>query len=393
MKRILSLFIILLMLTPGISIFAQTIQELQQEHQEVRDQIQETQEELEVTQQEINDLEQEIREMDMAIEHAAFHLELTENILDSTLQELAQAETELEEAQQAWDEHFERFQIRLRRMYIQGPVGYLEVILQANSFSDFLTRLDHMNTVARSDRYMSERLQEAEDLVSYKFHQIQEQIIRVEELQSAQTVFLIDLEDAQDRHQQFMYELEQDAYRHEVALMQFQQSSDRLAHLIREAQAEEERRQQIARAAAQRVGQVTVQTEGGSMTWPLPGHRRLSSGYGYRNHPRSGRREFHTGIDLPAPRGTNIVAAQGGTVILSGWHGGFGTTVIIDHGNGLSTLYAHNSANLVSVGDRVSQGDVIARVGSTGVSTGPHLHFEVRRNGNHVNPGPYLGIR
>ena len=128
------------------------------------------------------------------------------------------------------------------------------------------------------------------------------------------------------------------------------------------------------------------------MNWPLPGFTRISSGYGQRTHPISRRSEFHTGIDLPAPSGTYIYAAESGTVIISGWNGGFGNTVVIDHDNGLSSLYAHNSRNLVSVGQWVNRGDRIARVGSTGVSTGPHLHFEVRHNGRHVSPYGYLGI-
>ena len=122
--------------------------------------------------------------------------------------------------------------------------------------------------------------------------------------------------------------------------------------------------------------------------WPVSG--KISSGFGWRRGPFGGGNEHHDGIDIPARTGTHIHAAGGGTVTFSGWRNGHGNTVIIDHGDGMSTLYAHNSRNIVTVGQRVSRGDVIAHVGSTGRSTGPHLHFEVHVNGRPVNPRPFM---
>jgi len=122
--------------------------------------------------------------------------------------------------------------------------------------------------------------------------------------------------------------------------------------------------------------------------WPISGQ--ISSGFGWRSGPFGGSSEHHDGIDIPARTGTHIHAAGGGTVTFSGWRNGHGNTVIIDHGNGMYTLYAHNSHNVVAVGQRVSRGDVIAHVGSTGRSTGPHLHFEVHVNGRPVNPRPFM---
>lgn len=123
--------------------------------------------------------------------------------------------------------------------------------------------------------------------------------------------------------------------------------------------------------------------------WPIRG--RISSGFGWRRDPFGGRTsQHHNGIDIPARTGTAIRAAGGGTVTFSGWNGGYGNTVIIDHGIGITTMYSHNSRNRVSVGERVERGDIIANVGSTGRSTGPHLHYEVRRNGTAINPVPFL---
>ena len=392
MKKLLIMVFAAVMAMSTLTVAAQTIQELQQQQQEIQSEAQEVRGELTVTRQEMEELEYEILLMDQKLEEAEEELEAIEEDLAETKIELEKTEQALEQAQQDRDEHFERFKTRLRVMYIHGPVGYLEVVLQATSFSDFLTRLDHMNTIARSDREMAERLQAAEDLVTDRLEATIINMERIEELQAVQEELILELEDILQLKYEFMTQLEEDAYRHQITIRQLEQADQEVAAQIQRLREEEEARRRAAQAAARRAQRQVVQPSGGRMRWPVPGRYEISSGYGNRIHPISRRAEFHTGIDIPAPNGTNIVAADSGTVIISGRMGGYGNTVVIDHGNGLSTLYGHNSRNLVAVGDWVNRGDVIARVGSTGVSTGPHLHFEVRHNGRHVNPGSYLGI-
>ncbi len=122
--------------------------------------------------------------------------------------------------------------------------------------------------------------------------------------------------------------------------------------------------------------------------WPVPG--RISSGYGRREHPLSGDSKFHSGLDISVPRGTRVATTADGIVSYSGWSPGGGNTVVIEHGHGFSTAYAHNERNLVRVGQRVRRGNVIAVSGSTGTSTGPHIHYEIWKGGRHVNPETYL---
>lgn len=131
-------------------------------------------------------------------------------------------------------------------------------------------------------------------------------------------------------------------------------------------------------------------SRGGKMLWPTPGYSRITSDYGMRVHPILKTKRMHTGIDIAAPMGAKVVAALDGGVIYVGWNGAYGRTVIVDHGSGISTMYPHLSKSLVKVGQEVRAGQKIAEVGSTGWSTGPHIHFEVRKNGDPINPWPYL---
>ena len=126
------------------------------------------------------------------------------------------------------------------------------------------------------------------------------------------------------------------------------------------------------------------------MAWSTPSVKRVTSEYGYRIHPILGYKKLHTGMDIGAPTGTTVVAANDGTVIMSGWNNSYGYVIMIDHGGGIVTVYAHNSKLLVSKGQKVTRGQSIAKSGSTGMSTGPHVHFEVRENGAYKNPRNYL---
>ena len=167
-------------------------------------------------------------------------------------------------------------------------------------------------------------------------------------------------------------------------------ANQEITNLIKKAQEEQAREEQRQRNKNNRNKGTKFNYSSGKLGWPVPGRSNISSGYGSRTSPIKGKGEFHPGLDIPAPTGTAICAAESGKVISSGSINGYGYTVIIDHGNGLSTLYGHNSKLKVRVGQFVSRGDVIALAGSTGWSTGPHCHFEVRVNGRHTNPWSYL---
>jgi murein DD-endopeptidase MepM/ murein hydrolase activator NlpD len=168
-----------------------------------------------------------------------------------------------------------------------------------------------------------------------------------------------------------------------AAQEQLEQDSQKLQTLIQQKIAERKAREARAKANSK----IRIR---GTGVFAFPSNARTSSPFGWRTHPILGYRRFHAGLDFAASYGSTIRAADSGTVIFSGWYGGYGKTLIIDHGRGLTTLYAHCSKLYVAEGQRVQKGQAIAAVGSTGLSTGPHLHFEVRRNGSPVNPAKYL---
>lgn len=290
---------------------------------------------------------------------------------------------------------------------MNGKVGYLELLLTSTSIKDFFARQEMIQSIAEHDTELIEYMKEQRDFIEEKKTELKAQRASVEVAKNKLNSRKNDLTKASRDKELAMGRLETDKVALEREIDKFNQDSKRVGNQIVAAQkaleakrAEEARKAEEAKKAAennnsnQSSGSQTGSNDnpytGGRMAWPVPGYSRISSYYGYRVHPVLGIPKGHTGIDIPAPTGTPVKAGASGTVIFSGWNGGYGNAVIIDHGNGIATLYGHNSSLLVSVGQKVSTGQAIARVGSTGMSTGPHCHFEVRKNGNTVDPLPWL---
>ena len=192
-----------------------------------------------------------------------------------------------------------------------------------------------------------------------------------------------ELQDKKQYQEDLKLSLEQDNDNIQVNIQELDNLKSKLE------QEEDELENEIGKLAAQSVIDVGTDTVISSGSWPVPGYS-VNSPYGYRMHPVLNTPKMHTGIDIAAPSGTPAVAIDNGKVIFSGTKGGYGSTLMIQHDDGKVTLYAHNSQLLVSVGDRVQKGQAVTKIGSTGMSTGPHLHFEVRINGNHTNPMSYI---
>ena len=291
--------------------------------------------------------------------------------------EIAQKEAERKEAEAREAEQYELFCDRVRMMEEQGTVSYWSILFNAEDFSDLLDRIADVDAVMDYDNQVMDELiatrQELERLQG--------------ELESARA------EEQAARDQQEAKRVEQQAKVAEAQKLVEQINAD-VAEVNRQLDEEDAAAANIQAEIAKKQKQleeqrkqqnIVISSETGYM-WPLPGYYRLSSQFGYRIHPITGVAHSHTGIDIPAAGGTPILAAKSGQVVTSAYHYSYGNYVVIDHGNGNSTLYAHMSSRAVSEGQMVTQGQVIGYVGTTGSSTGNHLHLEVRDNYTRVDP-------
>jgi murein DD-endopeptidase MepM/ murein hydrolase activator NlpD len=319
-------------------------------------------------------------------------ISLTERRLDVRRNQLADIQASLKRHTDALDK-------RLVDIYEQGSASYLTVLLDATSFEDFVERFDFLQFIVRSDTDLIHK-------VDAEQHRYQGLVAALEQTQADLDAQRGDRErkrgqlaDLADRRRELLYAatLQKNAVAQQVRQLEDLTAEEeaQLQKLIVERQREEaeaERRARMAAIQARRAAAIAAgrtpenETLGapGQFIWPAQGP--VVSPFGMRWHPILGGYRMHTGIDIGAPYGAPIVASADGVVLFVGWYGGYGNTVILDHGSGYSTLYAHCSAILVSQGQDVARGQAIARVGATGYATGPHLHFEIRVNGVPVNP-------
>lgn len=332
--------------------------------------------------------EAELELAEAAYNEAADKLAALQEELDQVTVSLAQKQFELAETEFDLQGQQEVYNERVVDVYKSGgTIAYLDVVLDSHSFSEMVSRVDLLSSIVGQDNSILEQIQALKGRVEEQRTALEKERARVAVLEKDQAAITDELQRAAGKRQAAVDELEAAraakakvlaAAQKEVAAWNAQEDdllaeSDRIAELLREAKE--------AEARAVRAGK-------GALSWPVSGE--VTSGFGYRIHPIFNVRKMHTGIDIDGDTGDPIAAAAAGTVVSAGWRGGYGKCIVISHGGGLATLYGHASAILVSAGEKVDRGQVIGKVGSTGYSTGPHLHFEVRVNGTPVDPLGYL---
>lgn len=311
--------------------------------------------------QQINSKQSDIDELEASISEAQAKLETLE-------EELAAAEEKV-------NTQNENLNARLRNMYKNGSVGFIDVLMDSGSFSEFLNNLSLVEKVYTSDQDVLEGLQKAYDEIDAKKKEIETLQAELSESKATMEEQKSSLEADKASVEKKKSEIAADSAETQRELDKLEADAQALTSSIRNSGSSSS----------------SSKYNGGIMAWPVPSCHTVSSGYGGRIHPTTGKYKFHGGLDIPGSYGSAIVAANSGKVIWAGNRGdSYGNYVIIDHGGGVSTLYGHSSKVLVSTGQRVSRGQRIANVGSTGRSTGPHCHFEVRINGSRVNPNPYV---
>ncbi|MDD4320417.1 MAG: peptidoglycan DD-metalloendopeptidase family protein [Acidaminococcaceae bacterium] len=262
---------------------------------------------------------------------------------------------------------------RLREIYINGQINYLDVLLGAKDFSDFSSRMYLLQRIISSDISLLNKLEKQKQDLADKQQALEENKKELDKVY-AEVEAKKQLVETKTAEREAIYATAlEEQNRLEQEYNELMESSKNISAMIQNMEQE---------------GTMGSVHGSGRFIWPI--HGEITSPFGWRTHPIFGTQTFHSGVDIGADYGDPILAADAGTIIYAGWISGYGNAVMIDHGSGLVTLYGHNTEVLVSVGQQVAQGQIIAHAGSTGNSTGPHCHFEVRLHGEPVNPMNYL---
>lgn len=371
LRSVFSLFLVITLLVTSISFANDELKKRERELEELNQKLEALDAEIDEnrnlqsqTNQKINSVQNSIKTLEGEIEQLNIKIDNTEIAIDEKTKELAEAEEKIGEKNELLND-------RLRVMYKTGTIGYVEVLFGAEDFTDLLSRIDMIQMIVVHDQNLITFLKEQRDIVATKkleLETIQEELLALidtklkkqDELTVALNNLIAYKEDLK-KDESSMIELEKAA----------QNDADQLTDIIKNMK-------------------LAVTYVGGEMMWPVPGKYSISSYFGNRVHPISKEYTMHTGIDIESPRKTPFVAAQTGTVVFANWFAGYGKAIIIDHGGGYTTLYGHLDVISVTVGQVVKKGEVIGQTGNTGYSTGPHLHFEVRMNGEYVDPLTYV---
>ena len=340
----------------------------------------------------IGSVSEQLRQIEEQLRQATAELGTIKEQRVAVENDITLNERQLAEAQKRLEGRESVFYKRVRDIYINGRLSYLDVVIGSKDFSDFANRLEVLKRIIDSDiTLINEIKKERADIEAHK-QKLEADRAKLVELEKAALAKQAEIEQKKAERNVVLQKAQNDRATAMQAIEELNASSAQVSAMLKDRQA--------ARAAAAAAAAAAAQSSGGQgasdnwvqgtgqLGWPVSGE--ITSPYGYRVHPIWGTTIYHSGIDIGVDEGTPVHAADGGVVVWSGWMGGYGYAVVIDHGNGLSTLYGHNSELAVDEGQSVAKGQVISYAGSTGNSTGPHVHFEVRVNGDPVDPMGYL---
>lgn len=360
-------FIVIATLLAGTIVFASNHDKLKN----VQNKLNKTRKELKEGKQKEKSLTNQIIKIQEDINETENSIKKLEGNIQDTKIKVVEVQGKLARAEQMVSEQSKALNARLRSMYLNDSgISVLKVIFGSESITDFMSNMDMVEKIYDNDTKMLNRLKDNKDLIGKEKQ-------RLASLENT-------LEKQQTQHENKKNNLANS--QHNIAVLKNQVALDN-KKLAEEIDALNQEANRIT-SEIRRLQSKGTQYTGGVFIWPVTG--KITSPFGYRIHPVLKERKLHTGIDIAASSGTPVKAANAGTVIKAGAAGSYGNMVMIDHGGGIVTLYAHNSRIAVSTGTQVQKGQVISYVGSTGRATGPHLHFEVRVNGDYKNPMGWL---
>lgn len=398
MLRILMVLVLTLIMSVSVSgsVYADKKTDLEKEIAEKQKAIDEAEKERKAINEDLTDVEKLKKNLEKSKNDlASYVVELDEQVvqiqanIDALLvqisekeKELEQTRSELDEAIATKDEHYAAMKARIQTMYEQGDMYYVEILASAGSFGDFLNEVDYIGQISEYD---NKKMEEYKEIVAYV-------TVCKEQLEAEEAVLTATKEAAESEQAALETLIEEkqreiETYEKDIATKEA---------LIREYEADLAEQNAIIEELERAVEQARKDLwnqrvyDGGAFCWPAPEYTRISDDYGYRINPVTGKKQFHTGVDMASPGGSPILAAYDGEVIAAAYNASMGNYIMIDHGDGLYTIYMHAQKLLVSSGEEVKRGQKIATVGTTGRSTGNHLHFGVRQDGVYVSPWNYL---
>ena len=398
MIRRIAALVLILVLAAGIPIQAssastekvtedaastKSLQEAQDEKAQLEKALKEAQSTIEDLRDSKGDIESKVTEMNQQLIDISARITDLENQLTAKSEDIQETKDELAGAKEREAQQYADMKVRIQFMYENGQTSYLEALLSSRNISEFLNSADYIAQIQSYDRQKLTEYQDTVESIVNLEAQLEQEYTDLEALKST-------VESNKATVAAMMRQKESELADISGDIEDAQSDAD---YYAAEIQAQEELIAAIKRAEAEKAaaGVEEHPYTGGAFRWPCPSSTRVTSDYGTRVSPMSGASSNHKGIDIGASAGADIIAAADGTVTAASYSSAAGNYVMIDHGGGLYTVYMHASSLLVSPGQTVSAGDVIAKVGSTGISTGSHLHFGVSLNGSYVSPWSYLG--
>ena len=398
MIRRITALVLILVLAAGISIQAssastekvtedaastKSLQEAQDEKAQLEKALKEAQSTIEDLKDSKGDIESKVTELNQQLIDISARITDLENQLTAKSEDIQETKDELAGAKEREAQQYADMKVRIQFMYENGQTSYLEALLSSRNISEVLNSADYIAQIQSYDRQKLTEYQDTVESIVNLEAQLEQEYTDLEALKST-------VESNKATVAAMMRQKESELADISGDIEDAQSDAD---YYAAEIQAQEELIAAIKRAEAEKAaaGVEEHPYTGGAFRWPCPSSTRVTSDYGTRVSPMSGASSNHKGIDIGASAGADIIAAADGTVTAASYSSAAGNYVMIDHGGGLYTVYMHASSLLVSPGQTVSAGDVIAKVGSTGISTGSHLHFGVSLNGSYVSPWSYLG--
>lgn len=372
-RTIITAMLLLVLVFAGTGSSASTLDKLEDKLEDLERQRKEAEAAIQSLSRDSKEINRQLAALDLQMYDLNTKIYNLEGDLAAKEEEIVLANAEVEAILARQEKHFEDTKERIKVIYEYGNTGYLEVLLDSADLSDFFSRMEYVGKVAAFDKQVMDELVAIQEDLEAMRSQLEVQRSQLDSMVAEAESKMDEMEGLVQSKNKAKAQIENDkeAYEEKMAWLKEQEAI-------------------VDKAIKAEIAKSQLKYGGGKFSWPVPGWYNISSRFGPRLHPVFKTWRNHDGIDIPASYGTPIKAAASGKVIISGWSNGYGNYVVIDHGSGYASIYAHASKLLVSKGQSVARGDTIAKIGSTGWSTGNHLHFGIQLNGKWVNPEPLL---